>query len=101
MALSDDIQMVQKHVRIGERHIAEQRRRILELQVRQQSTEKAQDFLQLLESLQDFHRMHLDRLTNKMERGSADHDDRSLWVVSTSKSRLEASKARLMRSKAV
>ncbi|TIX43375.1 MAG: hypothetical protein E5V40_03510 [Mesorhizobium sp.] len=96
MALSDDIRMAEKHVRMGERHVAEQRRRILELQLGHQSTEKAQELLQLFERRLDFHRRHLERLTYEMEDMSIDRDDdRSLRVVSTSKSRLAASKALL------
>ncbi|WP_210237088.1 hypothetical protein, partial [Mesorhizobium sp. M4B.F.Ca.ET.169.01.1.1] len=82
MTLADEIDKARRRVTRGERRIAEQRGRILELQVRHHSTRKAHDFLQLLESLVDFHRMHLDRQTAKAELASIEHDDWQLRAVS-------------------
>lgn len=50
VTLADEIDKARRRVTRGERRIAEQRGRILELQVRHHSIRKAHDFLQLLES---------------------------------------------------
>ncbi|OBQ96260.1 hypothetical protein [Mesorhizobium sp. AA23] len=68
MALADDIEMVRGHVRLGRRHIAQQRGRITELERLELPTAKALEFLELLESMQDFHELHLSRLLEKAAR---------------------------------
>ncbi|PBB90340.1 hypothetical protein CK215_22055 [Mesorhizobium sp. WSM3864] len=71
MALEDDIKMADRHVRQGERHIAEQRRRIGELERHHLPAGRADDLLQIFESLQSFHEFHLSRLLEKAERVKA------------------------------
>lgn len=74
MALADDIQMARQHVRQGQRHIAEQRGRIAELERLGLSADKAQEFLEVLESLQSFHDLHLSRLLETAQRGGRSLD---------------------------
>ncbi|RWE12443.1 MAG: hypothetical protein EOS61_14970 [Mesorhizobium sp.] len=67
MPLADDIRMVRGHVELGRRHLALQRARIAHLQQVELPTAKAFEFLDLLESLQDLHELHLSRLLAKAE----------------------------------
>ncbi|WP_131803250.1 MULTISPECIES: hypothetical protein [unclassified Mesorhizobium] len=61
----DDIQTVWQRVRLGERHIAERRRRIIELQLLHISTELVCDFLDLLERTQELHHKHFGATAGK------------------------------------
>ncbi|TIV63886.1 MAG: hypothetical protein E5V74_04650 [Mesorhizobium sp.] len=70
MALVKDIQLLRQHVRLGERHVAEQRRRVVQLERLRAPTGQASDFLRLLESLQKFHQSHLSRLLEKHQRSA-------------------------------
>ncbi|RVD31477.1 MULTISPECIES: hypothetical protein [unclassified Mesorhizobium] len=72
MALADDIEMVQGHVRLGRRHISEQRERISDLERLQLPTGKAFEVLDLFESMQDLHEQHLSRLLAKAEERGLD-----------------------------
>lgn len=65
MALVDDIQMVRQHVRLGERHIAQQRARIIDLERLRAPVHQASEFLDLLESTQVMHHSHLERLMER------------------------------------
>ncbi|TGS63028.1 hypothetical protein EN844_24670 [Mesorhizobium sp. M3A.F.Ca.ET.201.01.1.1] len=72
MALADDIVMVRGHVWLGGRHISQQRERIAELERLKLPTEQAYDLLDIFESLQDLHQLHLSRLLAKAEQRSLD-----------------------------
>ncbi|RVD73348.1 MAG: hypothetical protein E5V62_07565 [Mesorhizobium sp.] len=72
MALPDDIEMVQGHVRLGRQHISQQRERITELERLQLPTSKALEVLDLFESMQDLHERHLSRLLAKREERGLD-----------------------------
>ncbi|PBB83571.1 hypothetical protein [Mesorhizobium sp. WSM3876] len=72
MALADDIAMVQGHVALGRRHIAQQRERIGELERLELPTERAFELLDLFESMQDLHERHLSRLLAKAEERGLD-----------------------------
>ncbi|RWD10639.1 MAG: hypothetical protein EOS75_05345 [Mesorhizobium sp.] len=65
MALADDIRSVRGHVQVGRRHLAQQRERIAHLEGLELPTADAYEFLELLESMQDLHEMHLSRLLAK------------------------------------
>ncbi|RUW22235.1 hypothetical protein EN858_05815 [Mesorhizobium sp. M4B.F.Ca.ET.215.01.1.1] len=67
MALADDIRTVRGHVELGRHHLALQRARIAHLQQIEMPTAKAFEFLELLESMQDLHELHLSRLLAKAE----------------------------------
>ncbi|RUV82738.1 hypothetical protein EOA75_30085 [Mesorhizobium sp. M1A.F.Ca.IN.022.07.1.1] len=71
MTLADDIEMVRGHVSLGRRHVALQRERIVELHRLEMPTAKALEFLDLLESMQELHELHLSRLLEKAARHDA------------------------------
>lgn len=62
MTLADDIRMVRGHVRLGRRHLAQQRERIGQLERNGLPSNDALDFCALLESMQELHERHLSRL---------------------------------------
>lgn len=59
MARADDIRMVRGHVSLGRRHIAQQREHIAQLERLESPIAKALEFLELLESTQELHELHL------------------------------------------
>jgi hypothetical protein len=61
--IETELEMVRRHVQDGERHIAGQHARIARLAASELSTEAAETFLVLLETLQRQHEAHLARLT--------------------------------------
>lgn len=65
MALADDIEMAERHVREGERHIIRQHALIAQLKQDGLPADVAVRFLDLLEDLQLVHRQHLSRLLRK------------------------------------
>ena len=69
MVLANDIEMVRGHLRLGRRHIAQQRKRISELERLQLPTERAFELLDLFERVQNLHEMHLSRLLAKAGEG--------------------------------
>ncbi|RUV11943.1 MULTISPECIES: hypothetical protein [unclassified Mesorhizobium] len=71
MALADDIETVRGHVRLGSRHIAQQRELIAELERLELPIAKAIEFLQLLETLQELREVHLSRLLRKATENNA------------------------------
>ncbi|RWE34445.1 MAG: hypothetical protein EOS77_09790 [Mesorhizobium sp.] len=64
--------MVRGHVKLGRRHIARQRERVTELERLELPTDKACELLELFESMQDVHELHLSRLLAKAEQRSLD-----------------------------
>jgi len=57
-----ELEMVARHVRVGERHVVRQREIIAELAARGVSTEQASDLLMQFEDTLRQHRRHLARL---------------------------------------
>jgi hypothetical protein len=71
MTLADDIRMVRGHVQLGRRHLAQQRKRIVELERRDLSSAKALEFFELLQGMQELHELHLSRLLAKEVQNNA------------------------------
>ena len=62
-----DLEMAERHVRTGERQVARQRELIVELSEDGHATESAEAFLRILESMQEEHVAHLQRLRTGAE----------------------------------
>lgn len=57
-----ELEMVERHIRAGERHVAHQQELIAWLSERGHPTEEAEKLLSNLRDLQRLHREHFDRL---------------------------------------
>jgi hypothetical protein len=61
-ATETDLEMVQRHVREGEAHLANQRALIARLKVLELPTEEAEALLDTFEDMQRQHKAHLSRI---------------------------------------
>jgi hypothetical protein len=63
-AIETELEMVQRHIRQGERHVLRQHEIIAELTLRNQPTWLAEGLLLDFQDIQRAHQDHLDRLTS-------------------------------------
>lgn len=70
-ASDSDLEMAERHVREGERHVSSQREIIVHLRAHHHSTELAERLLVNLEDLLQMHRQHLERIRKGLS-GSKD-----------------------------
>ena len=64
-ACESELEMVVRHVREGERHVANQREIVAHLREHGHSTETAEKLLTILEDLLEMHRQHLARIRSE------------------------------------
>ena len=62
-----ELEMIRRHIAVGERNVAAQRRRIAQLQLREQPTDEADRLLVLFEDSLAQHREHLARYLQRRD----------------------------------